>query len=139
MKYITNSEKETQDLARLIANDLKRGGIVALMGELGAGKTTFTQGFAKALGIKDKIISPTFVLIRIHPLPNSMQKLFHIDLYRLEGRIDLKQIGIEEIISDPKNIVLIEWADKIINQLPGNTLKVEITKLPSQKREVSVS
>lgn len=138
MKYITNSPEETQNLAKLIATDFKKGGVVALIGELGAGKTTFTQGFAKSLGITDKVISPTFVLMRIHPL-NNKQKLFHLDLYRLEGKIDLKEIGLEEIISNPENIVLIEWAEKIIDQLPENVTKVEIKKLPSEMREVSVS
>lgn len=153
MKYITKSEKETQNLATLIANDFKKGGVIALMGELGAGKTTFVQGFAKGLRIKDKIISPTFVLIRIHRLParnatlrshsvaggpKSMQKLFHIDLYRLEGTVDLKQIGIEEIISEPKNIVLIEWADKILDQLPKNTIKITFKKVSESAREIEV-
>ncbi len=138
MKYISESAEETKKIASDIAQKLKAGGVVALIGDLGAGKTTFTQGFAKGLGITDKIISPTFVLIRIHPLPNSKRKLFHIDLYRLEGRIDLKQIGLEEIISDPQNIVLIEWAEKIKDQLKDVT-QVKIRKLSSEKREIEVS
>src|SRR3989344_5449080 len=109
-QYLTYSEKETKDLAKKLAKNFK-GGVIGLFGELGAGKTMFTQGFANGLGIKEKIISPTFVLIRQHKIPNSNNLLFHVDLYRLEKLKDLKQLGLRDSWSNPKDMVLIEWAD----------------------------
>lgn len=117
-KIISKNAEETRDLAQKLAQDFMEGGIIALYGELGAGKTTFAQGFAKGLGIKDKIISPTFLIIRQYPIPNRENFFYHIDLYRLE-EIDLKSSGLEEIISDPGNVVLIEWANKISKYLPA--------------------
>lgn len=123
------SIEDTYQIAANIAEKFKdKGGVIALSGELGAGKTTFTQGFAKALGVEDKIISPTFVLIRQHSIPNQKRILFHIDLYRLEDDISLKESGIADTFLDPGNIVLIEWAEKAKNQLPKDTLWIHISK-----------
>lgn len=135
-QYITNSDKETRLLAGEIAQGFKKG-VIALYGELGAGKTTFVQGFAKSLGIKDKILSPTFVLIRQHSLANN-QTFYHIDLYRLEKTKDLKSIGMDEILSNLENITLIEWADRL-SHLPKQTVKIEIEKLSAEKRLIKVS
>ena len=134
MKIKTSSTKETQTLASQIAKQIKNGGVVALYGKLGAGKTIFAQGFAKDLGISEKIISPTFVLIRQHPIPNTKQIFYHIDLYRLE---DTKGIGIEEIINNKENIVLIEWADRLEN-LPKNAIKITIEKLSADQRQITI-
>lgn len=128
MQYESSGARQTKAIAKEIAKklahslsskNLKR--IIALVGNLGAGKTTFVQGFAEGLGIKDKIISPTFVLIRQHKIPGKNQTLFHIDLYRLENSEQFQSLGLEEIINDPNNIVLIEWAEKAKNLLPKNT------------------
>lgn len=135
-RYLTNSEKETKDLAKKMAKKLN--GIIALMGELGAGKTTFTQGFAEGLGIKEKIISPTFVLIRQHQIPKTKNMLFHIDLYRLDQIKDIKKLGLDEILSNKNNVVLIEWAEKINDFLPNNTTWVHIKKEGDQKRIITI-
>ena len=139
MKFISKSEQDTQDIAKNIAKKYQKSGVViALIGELGAGKTTFTQGFAKALGIKDKIISPTFVLIRRHPLPNQQRYLFHIDLYRLAGKINTKETGLEEILNNSGNIILIEWAEKIKNQLPSNTFFIYFKSFDKAQRIIQI-
>ncbi|MBI3103942.1 tRNA (adenosine(37)-N6)-threonylcarbamoyltransferase complex ATPase subunit type 1 TsaE [Candidatus Daviesbacteria bacterium] len=151
MQYITNSEKETKKVAESLAKWMQQslrpraqgrvahhGNIVALTGELGAGKTTFVQGFAKGLGIKEKIISPTFVLIRQHKIPDNNKVLFHVDLYRLNNMKDLKQLGLEEIWSDPKNIVLIEWADKIKNLLPKEVIKIYLKVVNTTTRKITL-
>jgi|SRR3989344_4199610 len=135
-KIITKSSEETQKVAREIAKKFTSG-VIALSGDLGAGKTTFTQGFAKALGIQDKIISPTFVLVRQHKIPDSPKILFHIDLYRLD-EINFKETGIQEIIDDPNNIVLIEWAEKAKTQLPKDTLWIYFKNLDEDKRELII-
>ncbi|MBI2018479.1 tRNA (adenosine(37)-N6)-threonylcarbamoyltransferase complex ATPase subunit type 1 TsaE [Candidatus Daviesbacteria bacterium] len=136
-QYLTYSEKETKDLAKKLAKNFQ-GGVIGLFGELGAGKTMFTQGFAQGLGIKEKIISPTFILIRQHQIPNSNNFLFHVDLYRLEKLKDLKQLGLHDTWSNPKNIVLIEWAGKIKKILPKNTTKITIAKLEGNKRLITI-
>lgn len=125
-KYLSNSEQETKLIAQKLAKETK-GHIFALTGELGAGKTIFVQGFAKGLGIKEKIISPTFVLIRQHKIPGTTKVLYHIDLYRLENTTNLKELGLEEIWSNPGNYVLIEWAEKI-KELPKNAIRISIQK-----------
>lgn len=137
MKYTSFSEKDTKQFAQNLAKNLKIN-IVALTGELGAGKTTFTQGFAKGLGIKDKIISPTFVLIRQHKIPNSEGIFYHIDLYRLEDDQISKGLGLKDLWSNKENIVLIEWAEKIKKFLPENTVWINIEK-DKDKRLISIS
>ena len=134
-QYFTHSENETKTLASKIAQRINSG-VIALTGELGVGKTTFVQGFAKGLGIKDKIISPTFVLIRQHKMVDS-RILYHIDLYRLEGKINIKSLGLEEILSFPDNIVLIEWAEKIKEHLPKSTINISLEKLEGSKRVIT--
>ena len=136
-KSISNSEEETKQIARKITKETKSR-FFALSGELGAGKTVFAQGFAKGLGIKEKIISPTFVLIRQHQIPKTKKVLYHIDLYRLENIESLKQLGIEEICSYSNNIILIEWADKIEKILPADTLKISIAKIENTKRLIII-
>lgn len=136
MLFQSKSKAETQSFAQKLSKDfLGKGGVIALMGELGAGKTTFSQGFAKGLGISEKIISPTFVLIRQHQVPKQDQIFYHLDLYRLEGQINIEELGLKEIFENPRNIILIEWADKIENLLPENSLKIKIEKgIGNQRR-----
>lgn len=135
-QYITHSENETKNLAKKISKEIK-GRVFALYGDLGVGKTTFVQGFAQGLGIKDKIISPTFVLIRQHLIPKTKKILYHVDLYRLENPEDTKHLGIEEIMENPDNIVLIEWAERVNNLLPKNTLKISIENIGENNRKIT--
>lgn len=135
-QFKTYSQHQTKEVAKKLAKEIISG-VIALTGELGTGKTTFVQGFAKGLGVKDKIFSPTFVLIRQHKLPDKSM-LYHIDLYRLEGKINIKQSGIKELISNPNNLVLIEWAEKIESSLPKNTTYINIKSLSENKREIII-
>jgi tRNA threonylcarbamoyladenosine biosynthesis protein TsaE len=138
MKFITSSANETQKTAQKIAkkflnNKYKQAFVVALFGELGSGKTTFTQGFAKAVGIKSRIISPTFIIMRRH------KNFYHFDAYRLKKEKDILALGWKEIISNPENIVLIEWAEKIKKALPKNCVKINFKHIKDNKREIIVS
>lgn len=137
-QYISHSEKETKRIATTAAQQISHG-VIALTGELGAGKTIFVQGFAEGLGIKEKIVSPTFVLIRIHKVPKGEQILYHVDLYRLENDYQIKNLGLEEIINNPNNLVLIEWAEKIGKYLPKETIKIFIQKQKGNQRLITVS
>lgn len=139
MIYLTHSNEETKQLAKILSQQFKnKGGVIALFGVLGVGKTTFVQGFAQGLGVKDKIISPTFILIRQHPLPGRKRLLYHIDLYRLEDSNQINRLGLKEIFSRKKDVILIEWSEKIINQLPPDHLKVKITKYLKDDREIEI-
>ncbi|MBU1032117.1 tRNA (adenosine(37)-N6)-threonylcarbamoyltransferase complex ATPase subunit type 1 TsaE [Patescibacteria group bacterium] len=133
--YVSRSENETKKIAEDFAKTAK-GNIFALSGELGAGKTTFVQGFAKGLGIKEKILSPTFVITRQHKIPDTSKVFYHIDLYRLEN---FNQLGFEEILLNKNSVVLIEWGEKIKSMLPKNTIKINITKEGPYSRLISIS
>lgn len=121
--FITSSFKATQKLGQEFAKRLKKGDIVCLYGDLGSGKTTFVQGLAKGLGIKQRIISPTFIIIRSYEL--AVGSFYHIDLYRAEGKKDLEGLGIEEIINDKNNIVIIEWAEKLRGLIQKKRIDIE--------------
>lgn len=130
MKIITNNQKETYGFAKEFASQIKDGAILGLVGPLGAGKTVFVQGLAEGLGIKEKIKSPTFILMRNHG------NFYHIDCYRLAGSQELKELGVKEIMNNKKNIVVIEWADKIRGILPEDVIIIEIKYLGKNQREI---
>lgn len=136
-KYQSSSENETKQIAEALARKT-RNHIFALTGELGAGKTIFVQGFAKGLNIKEKIISPTFVLIRQHKIASTKKVLYHIDLYRLENTKDLRELGLEEIWSNPNNIIIIEWAEKAQKLLPKDIIWINISKEDTQNRVITI-
>lgn len=138
MVFQSNSDIQTKQFAETLAEKFKAGGVIALMGDLGAGKTTFTQGFAKALGINEKVISPTFILLKQYKIASG-NILYHLDLYRLENTSDIDSLGLSEIFEDKTNIVLIEWAEKILDKLPKEAVKIRIKKLGENIREFEVS
>lgn len=113
--YNSKSYKETQDIGFRFAQGLKPGDTVYLYGDLGFGKTTFVKGVAKGLGINSRIISPTFVIVRSHKIEHpksNIQNLVHVDLYRIENKKQLEEIGIDEMINDTFSIKLVEWPEK---------------------------
>ncbi len=138
---ITNSPDETQQLASEFSKNFQiKGGIILLSGNLGAGKTTFTQGFIKAFGITTHIISPTFLLVRQYQIPNEERWVFHLDLYRLADPINLKESGISEIFeSTDKNIVLIEWSEKLGSNLPKSFYKINLDKKTENTRQITIA
>ena len=128
----TKSAAETQRAAKLLAEELrplpKGAAVVALVGELGAGKTTFVQGFAQALGVKERVLSPTFVLMKIYPLTRRrFRHLVHIDCYRLGSPADLLRLGFGELLKDRDLLILIEWADRIEKVLPAHAVRCHFT------------
>lgn len=121
---ITKNEKETFALGKKIAKTLKGGEIIGLVGDLGAGKTIFTKGIAKGLGVNNTITSPTFVLMKVYPVKkhDKIKQLVHIDAYRLDNSTDLENIGINDY-SDKSSVIIIEWADKIYKNDKFITIK----------------
>ena len=107
--------QELRSFARMTSREKRKGAmILALYGELGSGKTTFTQGFARGLGLPDRILSPTFIVMREYSLSaGAFKRLYHIDLYRMENSGQMADLGFGEIFSNPANIIVIEWAERL--------------------------
>jgi len=132
MEIITQNEKETQKLGKDLGQEIKKGKavVIGLEGDLGSGKTTFVQGLAQGLEIKDKITSPTFVIIKKYDF------LYHIDCYRIESK-DLIKLDFKEIISQANNIVVIEWAERVKDILPQDTLWIKFEYIEEDKRKIT--
>ena len=131
-KRVTKSALETQAFAKEIAKTLKNGDIVALYGDLGSGKTTFVQGLAKGLGITQRIISPTFIIMRSYD-----KNFYHVDLYRTETEKDIEGLGLPEIMEDSESIVVIEWPEKIEKLLPQHTKRMYFKYRNNNEREIT--
>lgn len=139
MQYITKSEKETLTLAKKFAAKLKGGEVIGLVGDLGAGKTAFVRGVAKSLGIKNRITSPTFVLMKNYKVKHDKIKMFvHIDAYRLKTDRDLEAIGAKEYFGRPDTIVFIEWADMVKKILPKKTIFIKFKHLITNNRSIII-
>ena len=141
MEFITKSARETQKLGRKVAADLvkKTPTVIALTGNLGSGKTTFVQGFARGLGIGKKIISPTFILMRTYRAKRR-RMLYHLDLYRLESNYkeELENLGVSDIWKEKNNILVIEWAEKIKDLLPKGTTWIKFEYLSDDQRKIII-
>lgn len=137
MKYISNSPQETAELARTIALKLKKGSVVCLDGELGAGKTTFSAALCAALGVTEQVYSPTYTIINRYDgdLP-----VYHIDTYRIEDSSEMYEIGFEECLD--AGICIIEWSDMIKEILPADAVRIRISKnigIHEDYREIEVT
>jgi len=132
----TASPEETRALGEALAGLLRSGDVVSLTGDLGAGKTTLVQGAARALGVQDRVLSPTFLLVREY---EGRVPIYHLDVYRLERLQEVLDLGFEELM-DTRAIVFVEWGDAIDVLLPAEHLQVELT-LPAdgQERRISVT
>lgn len=138
MELITSKPQETKKAARKLALNLKGRKVIALIGDLGSGKTTFVQGLAKGLGIKQRVLSPTFILIKSYPLEKG-RVFYHIDLYRFGKAKELEGLGLEEILENPNSVVAIEWAEKLEKLLPTNTVKINLEHLGKERRKIIIS
>lgn len=131
MRVVSGSVKETLNIGKAIARSLEKADIICLFGQLGSGKTVLTKGLAAGLGVKEKVISPSFVLLRQYP--GARASLNHFDLYRLSARRDILTLGYEEYFYDDA-ITVIEWADRLKHLLPEEYLKVKISIGAGSKR-----
>lgn len=138
-EYTVKNLTETKKIATQLAKELVGGELLALTGNLGAGKTAFIQALAKALGVKENITSPTFVLMKVYDIKyKNAKKFVHVDCYRLSGREDLFDIGLGDYLNYDTVIVAIEWADKIAN-LPDRTIRINMELGKDNKRKISIS
>ncbi len=157
-EFLANSFLETQKIGRDLALEILNFGprkssfIMGLFGDLGGGKTTFLQGFADGLGIKEKILSPTFVILKKFQIPinvgctdirksccvSKFQNFYHIDCYRIQKSKEILDLGFKEIMANPKNIIAIEWAEKIKDLLPKNAMILNFEFINRTKRKIII-
>ncbi len=144
MKIISKSLKETEKIAQEFAEkefvkNESSAVIVGLYGDLGSGKTAFTQAVAKRLGVKETVTSPTFVIEKIYKLDNkNFDHLIHIDAYRLTSGGELLHLGWEEIAKNPKNIIFIEWPERVAEILPDDIRKIYFTFVDEKTRVIEI-
>jgi len=135
MQMITKSPEETVKLGERMGKAATPGMVIALTGELGAGKTTLVQGIAKGLGVTDYVTSPSFVIIS--EFKGSIP-LCHFDFYRLEGPSQIEELGIDEYFSRKDSVCVIEWAEKLGGLLPDSAAKVTIEIVSENERKFTV-
>ena len=138
MIFNSNSIEDTQFLAQRLAEKIMVGSVVTLVGNLGTGKTTFTQGFAKAIGVNERVGSPTFKLVSEYEGKDHW--LYHIDAYRLEGVNDFLKIGGEEYLRPERGITLIEWADIISEIFDDEITSIKFSRIKgnSNSRKIEI-
>lgn len=134
LTFITKSADETIELGRKIGNLLKKGDIIAMQGTLAAGKTTITKGIAQSLGISETITSPTFCLISEY---YGKMPLYHMDVYRLDGGEDFVNLGTDDMLYGD-GVSIIEWSEKIMDELPKKTIILKIEPQPDNSRIITI-
>jgi tRNA threonylcarbamoyladenosine biosynthesis protein TsaE len=141
-EIVTSSVDQTEQIAQKLVKTLDAGTVIALQGDLGAGKTVFVQGLAKALEITEPITSPTFVLLHSYSVTGKLKdkftELHHLDLYRLESISDVIDIGIDELLSSSEDLVVIEWAEKVADLLPPNTVWLYFSFVDEKTRKIVI-
>lgn len=144
--FFTTNSGQTKRLGEILAKEILKTGtgkkalIVCLTGELGSGKTTFLQGFARGLKIKKRVLSPTFIIMRrlsVHA--PFFKNFFHIDCYRIRGIKDLYGLGFDKITGETGNIIAVEWADKILKSLPKDVIMLKFDHIDANKRRIECS
>lgn len=134
MKYFSDSVEQTYEIAKNLADTLSGGEIILLNGELGAGKTTFTKGLAKALGIEKTVKSPTFTILKSY---QGRLTLNHFDMYRLKEQSDAQELGFEEVIGNINSVTVIEW-NKFAS-FDGKVITVDIKFVSENGREIEIA
>lgn len=132
---ITRSAEETIAFGKAIGKVLKPNAIIALEGQLGAGKTTLVQGIAAGLGVRDYVTSPTFIIINEY---QGRLPLYHFDLYRLENVNEIEELGVEDYF-EKGGVCVIEWAEKLLNMKPSKSFNISIEVVSESERKICVS
>jgi tRNA threonylcarbamoyladenosine biosynthesis protein TsaE len=141
--FITGNQKETRALGKLLVDEIKKGSVICLSGELGAGKTTFAQGLLKNLKVKGPYTSPTFIVLKYYKgklkTKDSRLKVidtYHLDAYRVKEK-DILNLGWKELLAEKENIIIIEWADRIKKIIPRRALWIRFEWLDQNKRKIT--
>ncbi len=136
---VAELEKEAREFASRLTPATSAATLVTLSGELGAGKTTFTQAVARALGVTESVTSPTFVLEKIYPLTSGapgFARLIHIDAYRLKDGSELVPLDFAAILQDPENLILLEWPEMVADALPVPEASISLKVETDQSRKI---
>ena len=136
MEFVSKSFKETMNFAENFAKTLSAPKVVLLSGDLGAGKTTFAKGFARGLGAKEIITSPTFTLLNEY---DCNPKLYHFDMYRLSSKEEAFELGFEDYFNKNDGIVLVEWAENVSGLITPPYILVKIDKISDNSRKINIS
>jgi len=146
--FFTVNSSQTKKAGEILAKEAlktkhnKKALVIGLVGDLGSGKTTFLQGFARGLKIKEQVLSPTFIIMRKLSIPFSakqkqpFKRFFHIDCYRVKKTKELLELGFKKIMEDPENIIAIEWSDKAMDILPKNAIILKFDYIEANKRRI---
>ncbi len=134
LEFISRSPTQTQRLGARLGVHLQGGDVIALEGELGSGKTVFTQGIGRGWGATSRLVSPTYILIRRHERPQDRLKLYHIDLYRLASLTEIIDLGIEELLGARDTVCVVEWASRAPEVFPDEHLWVTLRWLGEYRR-----
>ena len=141
-KIITENSRQTQELARLLAMEIRGGEIICLSGDLGAGKTTFTQGLLEGLDVEGPYTSPTFAILKEYQASKSGLlngfKIYHIDAYRVEEK-DILDLGWKDFAGKENTVTIVEWAERAENIIPSGALRLDFKWLDENKREITIS
>lgn len=147
MKHVFHSQSaaETKRIARALGKKIRAQKVsrgvqcILLSGELGSGKTTFAQGFARGLGIRARVHSPTFILMKRYPIAKSyFQYLIHIDCYRVRHQKEMAILGLKKMLDDPRTIFLIEWPERIKKLLPRKNISIIFTHTTLYERTIGI-
>jgi len=153
MEIISKNAEQTQAIGRMLAETVlntmpgKQALVLALEGDLGGGKTTFIQGLASGLGIRENLTSPTFVIMKNYYIPHlnppplrggGSAVFYHLDCYRLKDENDLEVLGVKEILTNPKNIVAIEWAERVRKLLSEDAVKIKFEVINENTRNIKI-
>lgn len=133
-EFISNCENETEQIGERFASVLPDGSVVAMYGDLGAGKTAFVRGMARGMGLDCRVSSPTFTIVNEYL---GKRELIHFDMYRLSGADELFDIGWEDYISRGA-VCVVEWSENVTEAFFGDEVKVSIEKLSDKTRKISI-
>ncbi|MBN2884431.1 tRNA (adenosine(37)-N6)-threonylcarbamoyltransferase complex ATPase subunit type 1 TsaE [Patescibacteria group bacterium] len=138
-EYISHSPEETFAIAQKFAGTLKGGEVLALFGNLGAGKTAFVQGLAAGLGVKVQVNSPTFAIMKLYQANRAkIKQLCHVDTYRLSSSSELSDIGISDYFNQADTITAIEWAEKVKDILPKELIVIKLVASEENIRKIEI-
>ena len=135
--FISRSEAETEAAGAELARGLTLGAVVLLCGDLGAGKTVFSRGFARGLGVVEPVSSPTYTIVQEYELAGG-NRLYHMDLYRISDEHAALGFGVDEFLSEPGAISLVEWPERISGLLPDDAVRVELKHRSETEREIRI-
>lgn len=145
---VTKNAAETSSLGQALAREIikrqkegraEQSVIVCLYGELGSGKTTFTQGFSKSFGLTQRFLSPTFIIVRRYNIPQTIRPFYHVDLYRISSKKEIEEVGLPEIMSDNTAIIIIEWADRLGSFIPKIRIDIHFMVNKSGQHDIKIT